>query len=284
MKTVRMPKRHLFEIPDTAQNILLQKYNLERVLGQGVSGTVYKSVRISDNLPTAIKIIPKNSGTIYRWKYDRSLGTTVPMEVFILKRLDFPGIVKFIEFLEDLNYFYLVMEFVGSENKRRSSFDLFDLISNSNFIETRIKHIFKQVAESVSYLHEKEIIHGDIKDENIVIDSDFNAKLVDFGSSDTGSIVGFRGTKHYTPPELVNDPNYKHDGFSVDVWCLGVLLYTLSFSTIPFKSMQDIIEGKYQETEINRSKELMDLLSKMLELDPKKRITIAQVQSHPWLL
>jgi serine/threonine protein kinase len=128
---------------------------------------------------------------------------------------------------------------------RRQSTDLFDFIdSNPISCETRIKHIFEQLASSVLYLHQNHIVHRDIKDENVVIDSELNTKLVDFGAADKipsssrDYFTTFRGTKQYIAPELLS--NMIHRGPEVDVWCLGVLLYTLSFGSAPFETLEDI--------------------------------------------
>jgi serine/threonine protein kinase len=311
------------------------------------------------------------------------LGTTIPLEIFILKRLSHPGIIQFLDFMEDQNFFYLITEFCGGpvsklklvskclvlpltpplefENKpvpidfdlqignltskhtvgaslndigigsskpdskmpdspsdkmgislvetsiesetgdeyeefedkfgmllRKRSSDLFDYIDTNTFsTEVKIRYIFKQIANSVFYLHSNNIVHRDIKDENVVIDNALNTKLIDFGAAELIPVYAsdyfqtFRGTFLYTPPELLVNPI--HRGPEADIWCLGTLLYALSFSKLPFSSLDDIAIQNYNAVRINRSALLMDLISKMLNADPKSRFTIEQVISHEWL-
>ncbi|KAI8893458.1 kinase-like domain-containing protein [Globomyces pollinis-pini] len=306
-------------LPDS--NKLLDSYELGLLLGEGLSGVVRKAVRKSDKMAVAIKFIRKSSYAITHWKFDRKLGTTVPMEIFILQRLNHPGIVTFIEMIEDPDYFYLVMELCGSKSQsknlkpenltkptlelslsyherwvpsspiispRRSSLDLFDFIdTNSLFPEDKIKHIFRQVAEAILYLHRNNLVHRDIKDENIVIDDKLNTKLVDFGvahkipSTKREYFHSFRGTLLYTPPEIIANPI--HRGPEADMWCLGVLLFTLSYSKLPYLSIENISKNIVSPKMIVRSKELQSLIDSLLCRDVPARLTIEQTIKHPWL-
>jgi serine/threonine protein kinase len=231
------------------------------------------------------------------------------MEIFILKRLSHTRIVKFIEAIEDTDYFYLVMELCGSGNSlgcspldspdqvqlvpelhRRHFSDLFDFIKSSTrqFDESTIKKIFGQLADAVHYLHSNNYVHRDIKDENVMIDEEFNIKLVDFGASDripTNSrdyFTSFRGSPRYTPPEMYKSP--KHRGPEVDMWCLGILLFTLSYNYQPFATKEDIICHRFVMIPNQpRSEALKDLIKILLESVVSLRAKIEQVLSHPFL-
>jgi PAS domain-containing serine/threonine kinase len=171
---------------------------------------------------------------------------------------------------------------------RRSSTDLFEFIDTHPLsTETSIKHIFRQLAHTVLYLHQNDVVHRDIKDENVVIDEDLNVKLIDFGVADRipncqdDYFPTFRGSKYYIPPEILSSS--VHRGPEVDIWCLGIVLYILSYSGPPFQTMEDIKYQRYTPTSVLRSMDLQDLISQMLRPNPALRYTIEQVCSHPWL-
>ncbi|KAJ3304946.1 hypothetical protein HDV03_002176 [Kappamyces sp. JEL0829] len=296
---------------------LTRKYEVDLLLGEGVSASVISATRKSDEKPVAVKMIRKAALSITHWKRDRSTNTTVPMEIFVLKRLSHPHIVEFVEAIEDADYFYLVMELCGSvhpivpsfcispsepssnpeyiytvpDMTRRHSSDLFDFIKSSprHFEEPTIRKIFSQVADAVQYLHSNNYVHRDIKDENVIIDAEFNIKLVDFGASDRipsssrDYFTSFRGSPRYTPPEMFTSP--KHRGPEVDMWCLGVLLFTLAYSFQPFATKEDILCHRFVSTPtLPRSEACRDLILLLLEPNPAKRATIDMVRHHPFLL
>jgi serine/threonine protein kinase len=289
-----------FDMPNY-EKTLRQRYQVGNRIGGGVSGSVFQGKRISDALPVALKVIRKNSLSITNWKHDRNLGTTVPMEIFLLKRLNHPNIVKYVDTLEDAENFYLITELCGfnlrsmgyTENvdciqNPKSSFDLFDYVDSNDYTtEANIVYIFKQIADAVLYLHQNNIVHRDIKDENIVIDSDLNAKLVDFGvseripSTSRDYFVSFRGSLLYTAPELLKYP--RHRGPEVDIWCLGVVLHIMAFGGHPFPNLESIGQQRYLPTIINRSDALQRLISRMLDPNPNTRATISEVVKSDFL-
>lgn len=130
------------------------------------------------------------------------------------------------------------------------------------------------------------IVHRDIKDENIVIDENYVAKLVDFGSaafipqSNDKLFDRFNGTLHFAPPEILR--GYTYRGPEAEMWSLGVLLYTLVFAANPFDGAKQTLKGVLRwPWPISPS--LADLIRNMLQLDVHKRATIDEVISHPWL-
>lgn len=173
-------------------------------------------------------------------------------------------------------------------NSRQSS-DLFDFIKSRHhfFPESKIIIIFKQVVNAVDYLHTLGFVHRDIKDENVIIDSSFRTKLIDFGageripSSQRDYFTSFRGSPRYTPPEMFKNP--RHKGPEVDCWCLGILFFTLAFSCQPFFCTEDIIEQRFVQRPIERSSQLEGLLALMLDPNPNTRATIKQILEHPYL-
>ena len=136
-------------------------------------------------------------------------------------------------------------------------------------------------------MHQKSIVHGDIKDENIVIDHQLNAKLIDFGSakiipSETDyRIAHFQGTINYCSPEIANGTPYS--GKKYDIWCTGVLLYTMLTGEVPFASINHIKEVIRRKPRIPLSHNASHLLDWLLQKDPKMRPTATDIIAHPWI-
>ena len=302
------------ELPLQTHHDFQQNYQFLELLGTGRTGFVCRGRRNSDNKLVAIKVIQKQSMVVDKFKFCREIGKSIPMECFILKRLNHPNIIQFVDYGEDDFNFYIVTEFHGAEiqclefsnefsntpsNSIDSissieaqmvptgsprSFDLFEYVDNCPSLdEASIIHIFLQLLKAVDYLHESSICHRDIKDENICIDADLNCKLIDFGSAERVTTLNqfktFRGTLLYTPPELLN-LNVRHNGPEVDVWCLGIVLYVLSYNGLPFNTITDIKLQRYSPVMTTRSPELSDLISKMLDPNPSTRATTRQLFKH----
>ena len=178
---------------------------------------------------------------------------------------------------------------------KQASSDLFNFINTTSLsengkIEERvIALIFGQVCDAVHYLHSNGYVHRDIKDENVIVEvnNNYKTKLVDFGAADKipssqrDYFTSFRGTPRYCPPELFRKP--QHKGPEVDIWCLGILLYTLAYRQNPFLSKEDIQFNKMACPPWERSQTLKDLLALLLQPDPAARPTILQIKQHFFL-
>ena len=156
--------------------------------------------------------------------------------------------------------------------------------------EITAKFIFRQIIEGLQYLHSQNIVHRDIKLDNILIDLTNTVKICDFGVSrliKKGEIMHDQcGTPAYIAPEILLNMGY--EGFTVDIWSAGVVLYTMLAGVVPFKHKYlndlhySIIQGKYDDIE-NISSEGMDFIKGILQVDPKKRMTIEDILDHEWL-
>ncbi|KAK3833048.1 MAG: kinase-like domain-containing protein [Linnemannia elongata] len=204
----------------TLQPEFISEYTLGDELGSGGFGFVVSATRKSDHKEVAVKFIFRDKVPVHGWAKDPELGV-IPMEVYVLRNVQHPNIISFMNVYQDFKFFYLVMELhgtpwstsnpllnksnnnannmpthSGSDNElyveppkpallvRRTSCDLFECIEHhSKFSESQARMIFKQIVECVDYLNSRGICHRDIKDENIVIDNDFRVKLIDFGSA-----------------------------------------------------------------------------------------------------
>ncbi|KAH9855096.1 kinase-like protein [Lenzites betulinus] len=177
---------------------------------------------------------------------------------------------------------------------RRASHDLFECIEQSRhkrLTENQARYIFAQVVEAVYYLDSQGITHCDIKDENLVIDTDLRVKLIDFGSAVVADPTAprpyytlFFGTTAYASSEILLKKPYQAP--PAEIWTLGVLLSYLLTGHSPFPAEQDAKDGRVviREPKTGRlSRSAIALMARCLEKDPLLRADIHEVRNHPWL-
>jgi len=162
--------------------------------------------------------------------------------------------------------------------------DLFDYIEfNKEIPEKKIKKMFYQVCRAIQFLHHNNIVHRDIKDENIIVDEDCNTELIDFGSSThfdrRKTFDTFCGTIDYASPEVLTGHPYV--GPPQDVWALGILLYILIYKENPFYNVDEIISAKLRIPFV-MSNESLDMIKKLLTRNERARISIDKLFEHPW--
>ena len=240
-------------------------YAVKEEIGRGGFGVVYAAKRKSDGVEVAIKEVSKDVDTLTE--------DNVPLEVALMQRVnDVPGVIKLISYFDTSDKFYVVME-------RFNSKDLFDFITDQGPLpEHMTRELFMQLVDTVIKCHEKGVVHRDIKDENILIDvNTFKIKLIDFGSGallQEGVYHKFMGTR--TPLSGVG----LHSRGSRS---LGILLYNMLCGDIPFESDQEISAGRLVwKKQLKLSSQVKDLILGCLTVDPSKRMTLCEVQNHPW--
>ena len=201
-----------------------------------------------------------------------------------MKLLDHPNIVKLYQVIETEKTLYLVMEYA-------SGGEVFDyLVAHGRMKEKEARAKFRQIVSAVQYCHQKRIIHRDLKAENLLLDSEMNIKIADFGFSNEfclgQKLDTFCGSPPYAAPELFQGKKY--DGPEVDVWSLGVILYTLVSGSLPFdganlKELRErVLRGKYR-IPFYMSTDCENLLKKFLVLNPAKRASLETIMKDKWM-
>lgn len=252
-------------------------YKYGRLIGKGGFGKVNLALHICSGRLVAIKSFNKKN-----LKSKHAKGK-IKHEIDIMKKLKHPFITRILDTFETETHVLIVMEYICG--------DLLGFIrKRSKLTEPYAKLIFKQIIEGLKYIHSKGIVHRDIKLDNILIDLTNTVKICDFGVSkrlSPGDIMKEHcGTPAYIAPEIFQDKGY--EGFSCDIWSAGVTLYYMLGGVQPFKGNNPtelkkmVKSGKFQKLE-KVSPEANDLIQGMLTVDPRKRITINQILSHPWL-
>ncbi|XP_036410808.1 PAS domain-containing serine/threonine-protein kinase [Megalops cyprinoides] len=255
-----------------------EEYRLQCAVGKGAFGFVWKARRRADDREVVVKFIRKDRIVKDCWVDDPDMGQ-VSREIAILARLQHPNIVKVLEVFENEHFFQMVMESHGEV------LDLFEFIERQPCLDEPLaSYIFRQLVAAVSYLRGKSILHRDIKDENIIIDTSFHVRLIDFGSAavlDPGKLFyTFCGTLEYCSPEVLQGNPY--EGPELEMWSLGVLLYTLLFSENPFCEVEETLQAQLCPP-FPLSPELHTLLSGLLNPDPGLRSTLEEVLQAPWI-
>jgi serine/threonine protein kinase len=136
----------------------------------------------------------------------------------------------------------------------------------------------------VQYLHSIGLTHGDLKDENVLVDSNYNIRIIDFGACrplfKLGKPEQFAGTIHYAAPEVLL--GHQYDAAAAEVWTLGILLYTMITGGTAFEDLDNAIRGVYRQPRY-ASSACVDLIQLCLEPCVEERGTIDMIANHPWI-
>ncbi|OMJ85078.1 hypothetical protein SteCoe_13663 [Stentor coeruleus] len=281
-------------------------YELRELLGEGSYGKVRLAENIASKKSYAIKILDKA-----KIKQD-NLIENLRQEIQIMKHINHPNVVKLHEVLSSHSKIYLVLELVtGGEllNKVKEK---------GTLSEEEARFYFQQIISGVSFCEKQHVAHRDLKLENVLLDENGGVKISDFGLSglfkfDSTSISLMHttcGTVNYLAPEVFGNQGY--DGHVADIWSCGVILYALFTGRLPFEDdsisrlIEKIVSGKFDPitTSISApaldllekilvidprmpittsiSAPALDLLEKILVIDPRMRISILNIKKHPW--
>uniref|UniRef100_A0A7N8Y1R5 MAP/microtubule affinity-regulating kinase 3 n=1 Tax=Mastacembelus armatus TaxID=205130 RepID=A0A7N8Y1R5_9TELE len=252
-------------------------YRLLKTIGKGNFAKVKLARHVLTGREVAVKIIDKT-------QLNPTSLQKLFREVRIMKILNHPNIVKLFEVIETEKTLYLVMEYA-------SGGEVFDyLVAHGRMKEKEARSKFRQIVSAVQYCHQRRIVHRDLKAENLLLDADMNIKIADFGFSNEFTLGSkldtFCGSPPYAAPELFQGKKY--DGPEVDVWSLGVILYTLVSGSLPFdgqnlKELRErVLRGKYR-IPFYMSTDCENLLKKLLVLNPVKRGSLEQIMKDHWM-
>ncbi|CAG4984809.1 unnamed protein product [Parnassius apollo] len=247
-------------------------FELGSELGRGKFGTVHEAIEKKTGYMVAIKTLFKSKITEYQCERQ------VMREIEIQSHLKHPNILRLLTWFHDERRIYLVVEFAAGG-------ELYKHLTNApegRFTEAKAAKYICQVADAVEYCHQHHVIHRDIKPENILIAFNGDLKLADFGWSVHAPSQRRRtrcGTLDYLPPEMIRGEVYD---FSVDHWCIGVLLYEFLVGKPPFESEdQDetyirilAVDMTYPE---HVSEGAKDLISKLLRSQSKERLSLNEI-------
>jgi calcium-dependent protein kinase len=258
-----------------------KKYEVISVLGSGAFGKVrlYVDKQCKD-MKYAIKTLKKEN-------ISQDLLNCITSEVKILSELDHPNIVKYYEAYEDESFIHIVMEYLQGE-------DLYKLINKRkhNFKEPDVAEILTYLLKALSFIHNKGLVHRDIKPQNILfsIPGDYKTlKLIDFGlsTSETNKLKQRVGSPYYMAPEIING----RFSSKTDLWSVGVILFVMVTGNYPFEARnQEEIFYKIQNEDYNRkalesrkcSEEVKGLLELLLQKQEKDRGDCTTALSHAW--
>lgn len=245
-------------------------YVFHELIGEGSFSQVFLGVHSLTGIPVSIKMIP--------------LDNEIFHEVELLKQLDFPYVSQYYDSFSDDSYLYLVMEHIPNGN-------LTDQINTQGrFNETQAQLYFSQIISAMTYLHkEAHIIHRDLKCDNIMLDRNDQIRLIDFGLS--RKITRNQkeqpcGTPYYMSPEVITEGKFSEKS---DIWSLGVILYSMVCGYLPFdKPTLDLLFEQISDPDeevnfpLDLTSDLIDLLSRMLDKNHERRITLEEIRAHPW--
>ncbi|KAI8137445.1 hypothetical protein BJV82DRAFT_341881 [Fennellomyces sp. T-0311] len=206
-------------------------------------------------------------------------------EMAMMQLLRHPNICQLKEWISEGDYYYMFLEYVDGGQ-------LLDyIISHGKLREKQARKFARQIVSALDYCHRNSIVHRDLKIENILITRDEDIKIIDFGLSNIYSpsrlLSTFCGSLYFAAPELLQARHYT--GPEVDVWSFGVVLYVLVCGRVPFDDTSlpalhaKIKAGQVDGFPDHLSKDCVDLLTRILVVDPKRRATLSQVRSHPWM-
>lgn len=263
--------------PSQVRQCFEKAYRVGKLIGKGGFGHVYAGVREKDHKLVAIKHIPRDKVRLWCSAH----GKSVPKEVCLMRHAHgLPNVIRLLDFFERSDSFILILS-------RPSNYkDLFDYISEFGDpgLDESISHkFFSQVLDAVTCLRDRNVVHRDIKDENILVNlKTGNLALIDFGSgchANRDPLREFEGTHHYAPPEWLKTGQYK--GEPATVWSLGILLHVMLTGDVPFRTNEDICGGDISFTDIPF--EAAHLMRACLCPNPNTRLTLSEVARQPWV-
>lgn len=283
--------REFWAVKDNGTGDFADKYNQhdeDEKLGEGISSVVRRCYHKVTGKPYAVKIIDKlsDAGGV-------DIEATTREEILVLLALQgHENIIGLVDVFESDVFFFLVFELAEKG-------ELFDhLTEQVTLSEKKTRRIMQEVFEAVKFMHNSGVVHRDLKPENILLDENYRVKISDFGFAvnlkDGETLRELCGTPGYLSPEVLQCsmfPDAPGYGKEVDMWACGVIMYTLLVGCPPFWNrrqvvmLRSIMEARYHfhspEWD-DISVVAKDLISKLLVVQPKIRLTAEEALEHSW--
>lgn len=260
-------------------HVLMQKYEIGRLLGQGTFAKVYHARNIKTSHSVAIKVIEKER--VFRV----GLTDQIKREISVMRLVRHPHIVQLYEVMASKSKIYFVLEYVKGE-------ELFNKISKGRFKEDVARKYFQQLISAVDFCHSRGVYHRDLKPENLLLDENENLKVSDFGLSaladsrrQDGLLHTACGTPAYVAPEVINRKGY--DGAKADIWSCGVILFVLMAGYLPFHD-PNLMEmyRKIRNAEFKCPNwfpsDVRRLLTRILDPNPETRLSMEKIKEILW--
>ena len=272
-------KRSLSLNENKQKEILIGDYIVKHTIGKGTFSRVKLGINKFTGEKVAIKILDKLK-IVESEDLERIIR-----EMRMLSELDNDHVIKVYQIYEDDYHYLIIMEYCeGGE--------LFNyIVKKQRLSENETAFFYYQIIEGIEYIHSKGIAHRDLKPENLLLDKDNKIKIIDFGLSNyfdgIQKLETPCGSPCYASPEMVG--GNKYNGFFIDVWATGIILFAMLCGYLPFEDENnDILFKQILEGKINYPSYLSDLskdlLIKIIETNPDKRIKIEEIKKHPFYL
>ena len=258
--------------------VILRDYTLIKDLGEGNFGKVKLAKLKSTKEKFAIKILDKE-------KLKTQTKSTLYNEIEIISCLNHKNVIHIEKILEDEKNYYIIMEYCEKG-------ELFDyIVKKERLSSAEASLFFYQLINGVEYIHKQGFAHRDLKPENLLLTKDKILKIIDFGlchDFDGENLLTTKcGSPSYAAPEILK--GYPYDGFITDIWCCGIILYAMLCGYLPFDGdnnqeiFQSIVECNPEFPDFLED-DSVNLLSWILNSEPKDRITINEIKYHPFYL
>ncbi|KAI0072038.1 kinase-like protein [Panus rudis PR-1116 ss-1] len=257
----------------------LTDFDIGRPLGKGKFGRVYMvRTKVEPHFILALKCLYKSE--IVQSRVEKQIRR----EIEIQQNLRHPHVLRLYGYFHDERRIFLMLEFAGKGELYKQ------LVKNGCFSEKRSSRYIDQMADALMYLHSKHVIHRDIKPENLLLGINGELKIGDFGWSvhaPGNRRTTMCGTLDYLPPEMVEGRAHTE---KVDYWALGVLTYEFIVGKPPFEEMSGHNATYKRIAKVDLripskvSPEARDLITRLLQYDPEKRLALSEVRKHPWIV
>ncbi|KAK2827881.1 hypothetical protein FQN49_007247 [Arthroderma sp. PD_2] len=265
------------------------QWALGKTIGAGSMGKVKLAKNLETGEQVAVKIIPRHTNDEQRStreneRADRSKEIRTAREAAIVTLLNHPYVCGMRDVVRTNYHWYMLFEYVNGGQM------LDYIISHGKLKEKQARKFARQIASALDYCHRNNIVHRDLKIENILISKTGDIKIIDFGLSNLfspkGQLKTFCGSLYFAAPELLQARQYT--GPEVDVWSFGIVLYVLVCGKVPFddQSMPQLhakIKKGVVEYPPGLSSDCRHIISRMLVTDPKQRACLAEIMQHPWM-